>query len=142
MHPNDDDRTQFMPRPGGRAPEPARAEPAPLSMPAAPILTGKSQGLNPLESAAGPLLALLTRLRNTIAHPAPASLRAQLLAYLRQFEERAEAAGVARNEVLLARYALCTALDEAVLSTPWGSASDWGKQSLFCLLYTSPSPRD
>ncbi|HAA42347.1 MAG TPA: type VI secretion system protein TssL, partial [Pseudomonas sp.] len=47
MHPNDDDRTQFMPRPGGRAPEPARAEPAPLSMPAAPILTGKSQGLNP-----------------------------------------------------------------------------------------------
>ncbi|KPA93488.1 DotU family type IV/VI secretion system protein, partial [Pseudomonas asplenii] len=59
----------------------------------------------------GPLLALLTRLRNTIAHPAPASLRAQLLGYLRQFEERAEAAGVARNEVLLARYALCTALD-------------------------------
>ena len=57
-------------------------------MPAAPILTGKSQGLNPLESAAGPLLALLTRLRNTIAHPAPARLRAQLLAYLRQFEER------------------------------------------------------
>src|SRR5450830_1247666 len=100
MHPNDDDRTQFMPRPGGRepAPAPSRAEPVPLSVPAAPILTGKSQGLNPLESAAGPLLALLTRLRNTIAHPAPASLRAQLLAYLRQFEERAEAAGVARNE--------------------------------------------
>lgn len=135
MHPNDDDRTQFMPRPGGRAPEPARAEPAPLSMPSAPILTGKSQGLNPLESAAGPLLALLTRLRNTIAHPAPASLRAQLLAYLRKFEERAEAAGVARNEVLLARYALCTALDEAVLSTPWGSASDWGKQSLLITVH-------
>ena len=135
MHPNDDDRTQFMPRPGGRAPEPARAEPAPLSVPAAPMLTGKSQGLNPLESAAGPLLALLTRLRNTIAHPAPASLRAQLLAYLRQFEERAEAAGVARNEVLLARYALCTALDEAVLSTPWGSTSEWGKQSLLITVH-------
>ena len=98
-------------------------------------MTGKSQGLNPLESAAGPLLALLTRLRNTIAHPAPASLRAQLLAYLRQFEERAEAAGVARNEVLLARYALCTALDEAVLSTPWGSTSDWGKQSLLITVH-------
>ncbi|MDP9032453.1 MAG: type IVB secretion system protein IcmH/DotU, partial [Pseudomonadota bacterium] len=135
MHPNDDDRTQFMPRPGGRAPEPVRAEPAPLSMPAAPILTGKAQGLNPLESAAGPLLSLLTRLRNTISHPAPSSLRAQLLAYLRQFEERAEAAGVARNDVLLARYALCTALDEAVLSTPWGSASDWGKQSLLITVH-------
>ena len=45
--------------------QPVRAEPAPLSMPAAPILTGKAQGLNPLESAAGPLLSLLTRLRNT-----------------------------------------------------------------------------
>ena len=130
------DRTQFMPRPGGRAPEPARAEPAaPLSVPAAPLPIGQSQGLNPLESAAGPLLALLTRLRNTIAHPAPASLRAQLLAYLRQFEERAEGAGMARNEVLLARYALCTALDEAVLSTPWGSAGDWGKQSLLITVH-------
>jgi len=130
------DRTQFMPRPGGRAPEAARAEPAvPLSVPAAPLPVGQSQGLNPLESAAGPLLALLTRLRNTIAHPAPASLRAQLLAYLRQFEERAEGAGMVRNDVLLARYALCTALDEAVLSTPWGSAGDWGKQSLLITVH-------
>jgi type VI secretion system protein ImpK len=131
------DRTQFMPRPGGRGPQAASpAQPiAPLAVAAAPILTGKAQGLNPLESAAGPLLAMLTRLRSTIAHPAPASLRAQLLAYLREFEQRAEAAGVARNEVLLARYALCTALDEAVLSTPWGSASDWGKQSLLITVH-------
>ncbi|CAG8865815.1 hypothetical protein PS627_01734 [Pseudomonas fluorescens] len=138
MHSDDPqafDRTQFMPRPGGRGPQPAapsqaQAVPSPLGLPAEPLAPGQAEGLNPLEQAAGPLLALLTRLRNTIAHPAPASLRAQLLAYLRQFEERAEAAGVARNEVLLARYSLCTALDEAVLSTPWGSASDWGKQSL------------
>ena len=137
---SNDDRTQFMPTPGGRGadpvrPEAGRAQAAPLSMPAAPLLIGTAEGLNPLESAAGPLLALLTRLRNTIAHPAPASLRAQLLAYLRQFEERAEAAGVVRNDVLLARYALCTALDEAVLSTPWGGASDWGKQSLLITVH-------
>ncbi|NBK39923.1 DotU family type VI secretion system protein [Pseudomonas soli] len=135
------DRTQFMPRPGGRGPQPAApgpaqaAPPPPLNVPAEPLAPGQAAGLNPLEQAAGPLLALLTRLRNTIAHPAPASLRAQLLAYLRQFEERAEAAGVPRNEVLLARYALCTALDEAVLSTPWGSASDWGKQSLLITVH-------
>ncbi|MBV4538465.1 MULTISPECIES: DotU family type VI secretion system protein [Pseudomonas] len=141
MHSDDPqafDRTQFMPRPGGRGPQPAAAAqpaPAPLNLPAEPLALGQAQGLNPLEQAAGPLLALLTRLRNTIAHPAPASLRAQLLAYLRQFEERAEAAGVARNEVLLARYALCTALDEAVLSTPWGSSSDWSKQSLLITVH-------
>ncbi|MDF0729342.1 DotU family type VI secretion system protein [Pseudomonas entomophila] len=142
MQPDDPqafDRTQFMPRPGGRGPQPAspaQAAPAPQpQVPAEPLAPGQGQGLNPLEQAAGPLLALLTRLRNTLAHPAPASLRAQLLAYLRQFEERAEAAGVPRNEVLLARYALCTALDEAVLSTPWGSASDWGKQSLLITVH-------
>ncbi|QXI38772.1 DotU family type VI secretion system protein [Pseudomonas xantholysinigenes] len=142
MQPDDplaNDRTQFMPRPGGRGPQSATPTPAapppPLNVPAAPLAAGQAEGLNPLEQAAGPLLALLTRLRNTIAHPAPASLRAQLLAYLRQFEERAEAAGVPRNEVLLARYALCTALDEAVLSTPWGSASDWGKQSLLITVH-------
>lgn len=130
------DRTQFMPRPGGRGPQPASPEqPAAPPAPAGPVLTGKAQGLNPLESAAGPLLALLTRLRSTIAHPAPASLRAQLLGYLRQFEQDAEAAGIARNEVLLARYALCTALDEAVLSTPWGSTSEWGKQSLLITVH-------
>ena len=144
MHPVDPQanyRTQFMPRPGGRGPQPAApgpaqaAPPPPLNVPAEPLAPGQAAGLNPLEQAAGPLLALLTRLRNTIAHPAPASLRAQLLAYLRQFEERAEAAEVPRNEVLLARYALCTALDEAVLSTPWGSASDWGKQSLLITVH-------
>ncbi|RRV03893.1 DotU family type VI secretion system protein [Pseudomonas sp. v388] len=130
------DRTQFMPRPGGRsAPAGAPQPQAPLQVPSAPLSGGQAQGLNPLESAAGPLLALLTRLRSTIAHPAPASLRAQLLAYLRQFEERAEEAGVVRNDVLLARYVLCTALDEAVMSTPWGSTSEWGKQSLLITVH-------
>ncbi|MGH8353435.1 MAG: DotU family type VI secretion system protein, partial [Pseudomonas sp.] len=105
------------------------------AMPGAPLPSARGQGLNPLERAAGPLLALLTRLRRTIAHPMPSSLRAQLLAYLRQFEEQARAAGVAQDEVMLSRYVLCTALDEAVLSTPWGSASDWGKQSLLITLH-------
>lgn len=136
------DRTMIMPRPGGRAAEapapraeaPSAPGPAP-AMPGAPLPSSLAQGLNPLERAAGPMLALLTRLRSTIAHPLPASLRAQLLAYLRQFEEQARAAGVAQDEVMLSRYVLCTALDEAVLSTPWGSASDWGKQSLLITLH-------
>lgn len=132
-----DDRTQFMPRPGGHSPQTSRsAEPlTPLSMPGPPLPLGHARGLNPLEVAAGPLLALLTRLRGTVAHAAPASLRAQLLAYLRQFEERAQAGGVARHDVQLARYVLCAALDEAVLSTPWGSAGDWSKQSLLITVH-------
>ena len=138
------DRTLIMPRPGGRAAEPGQAPagaPRPPQgqgfAPAAsgPMLTGKGRGLNPMEQAAGPLLALLTRLRGTIAHAAPASLRAQLLGHLRQFEEQARQAGIPQDEVMLARYVLCTALDEAVLSTPWGSASEWSKQSLLITLH-------
>ncbi|PAU61559.1 hypothetical protein BZL41_14000 [Pseudomonas sp. PIC25] len=132
------DRTMIMPRPGGRGPDPQPARPdagpAP-QMPSAPLTHVRGQGLNPLERAAGPLLALLTRLRRTLSHPMPASLRAQLLAYLRQFEEQAREAGVPQDEVMLSRYVLCTALDEAVLSTPWGSSSEWGKQSLLITLH-------
>lgn len=133
-----DDRTQLMPRPGGRTPDPLppRGNPTPApAMASAPQAQARGQGLNPLEQAAGPLLALLTRLRGTIAHPAPASLRAQLLGYLRQFEEQVRQAGVPQDELMLARYVLCTALDEAVLSTPWGSSSEWGKQSLLITLH-------
>ena len=62
------DRTQFMPRPGGRSPQPAASAPAqPLPLAAAALASGQAQGLNPLEQAAGPLLALLTRLRSTLS---------------------------------------------------------------------------
>ena len=101
--PGGNDRTLIMPRPGGRAADATapRADAASFSdptmaMPGAPVASSLAQGLNPLERAGGPILALLTRLRSTIAHPQPASLRAQLLAYLRQFEEQARAAGVAQ----------------------------------------------
>ncbi|QLL16166.1 DotU family type VI secretion system protein [Pseudomonas chlororaphis] len=140
--PGGNDHTLIMPRPGGRSVEAsaprtgaAGAADPHIAMPGAPVASSLAQGLNPLERAAGPILALLTRLRSTLAHPQPASLRAQLLAYLRQFEEQARAAGVAQDEVMLSRYVLCTALDEAVLSTPWGSTSDWGKQSLLITLH-------
>ncbi|MGA4815868.1 type IVB secretion system protein IcmH/DotU [Pseudomonas aeruginosa] len=77
---------------------------------------------------------MLTRLRNTIAHPAPAACALGCSATC-AVQEKARQAGVAPDEMMLARYVLCTALDEAVLSTPWGSTSDWGKQSLLITLH-------
>ncbi|MCS9218199.1 type VI secretion system protein TssL, partial [Pseudomonas aeruginosa] len=60
-----DDRTMIMPRPGGRAPEPAGGprggDPyTPPPMASLAPLSGRGDGLNPLEQAAGPLLAMLT----------------------------------------------------------------------------------
>lgn len=140
------DATVFRPRPGAgkRGTErPAAAEPrgyapapAPSRQPAAAMLRDFSAaGLNALLQAASPLLILMGRLRTSLSNPDIAGLRRQALEQVREFEERARATGVATETVLAARYALCSALDEAVLSTPWGGQSDWGGQGLLVSLH-------
>ena len=47
----------------------------------------------------------------------------------------ARAAGVPNEIVLAARYVLCAALDEAVLSTPWGAQSEWAQHPLLVALH-------
>ena len=54
---------------------------------------------------------------------------------IRRFEESARAAGVSNEMTLAARYALCAALDEAVLSTPWGAHTEWSQQTLLVTLH-------
>jgi type VI secretion system protein ImpK len=87
-------------------------------------------GLNPLVEAAVPLLVLAGRLRGQIANADVESLRRQCVQEVRAFEDRARQAGIAAEDVLAARYALCTVIDEAVLNTPWGAQSGWAGQSL------------
>jgi type VI secretion system protein ImpK len=58
------------------------------------------------------------------------SLRRHAIEEVRQFEEQARAHGLGSDVVLLARYAVCACLDEAVLSTPWGSQSEWAQHPL------------
>jgi type VI secretion system protein ImpK len=43
--------------------------------------------------------------------------------------------GYAQRTVLAARYCLCTAIDEMVLRTQWGTKSAWVKQSLLTLFH-------
>ncbi len=85
---------------------------------------------NPLVRAATRLLNLVPRVRALSAVADPASLRHSLIAEVRFFEEQALAANVSRDEIIGARYCLCTALDEAAAQTPWGSKGVWSKQSL------------
>jgi type VI secretion system protein ImpK len=92
-------------------------------------------GLNPLLQAASPLLILMGRLRTTLIPTDIGTLRRQTLDQIREFEERARAGGIAPETVLAARYALCAAVDEAVLSTPWGSQGEWREQTLLITLH-------
>ena len=92
-------------------------------------------GLNPLVQAASPLLLLAGQLRGTLSSPDLAGLRRHTLDEIRRFEERARSSGVPNENVIAARYALCAALDEAVLSTPWGAQSEWAQQPLLVALH-------
>lgn len=144
----DSDRTILRPRPGGRrpqappspaatpppqpaygAPPPRAPQPGYVPPPAAPIgqLPG---GLNPITGAATTLIALLPQLRESAHHPDPASLFKHIGNELKEFEATARAKGESPDNVLAARYVLCTAIDETVLNTPWGSQSVWATQTL------------
>src|SRR3984957_743886 len=153
------DATVFRPRPGAgkRGPDqPSSAEPhapmppsatSPSAMPppampppgramsTAAVREFSAAGLNPLLQAASPLLILMGRVRTMLSHPDIATLRRQSLEQIREFEERARAAGAAPETVLAARYVLCAAIDEAVLSTPWGNQSEWGEQTMLVTLH-------
>ena len=138
------DATIMRPRPGagrratgeGPAPRmpaaaaPTRVEPIPD---AARELLGA--GLNPLVQAASPLLLLAGQLRGTLSSPDVGGFRRHVIEEIRRFEERARASGISNEVVLAARYALCAALDEAVLSTPWGAQSEWAQQTLLVALH-------
>jgi type VI secretion system protein ImpK len=87
-------------------------------------------GINPLVQAATPLLILAGRLRDQIRNAQVESLYSQSVQEMRSFEERARRAAVPEEDVLAARYALCSVIDEAVLNTPWGAESGWAARSL------------
>ncbi|QDD90585.1 type IVB secretion system protein IcmH/DotU [Pseudomonas oryzihabitans] len=86
--------------------------------------------LNPLVGAAAPLLSDVVRLRQSYTAEDLHVLKERLAATLRRFEQRALAEGMDSGEVMAARYALCTTVDEAVVTTPWGNAGDWSQVSL------------
>lgn len=133
----DSDRTIIKPSAGrgarpGAAPPPAA--PATAARPAAaappmPELPAHAS-LNPLVQAAAPLLSAAPRLRATLRHPNPAALREQLVESVKRFESVARARGLPNEQVVAARYILCTLLDESASSTPWGGSGAWSSQSL------------
>ena len=128
-------------RPGGTpvAPSPTTPPPTPLAaVPGGPIQLF-SGGLNILVQAASPLLLLAARQRGSVAAPDVERLREYALDEIRRFEERVQASGTSETTMVAARYALCAAVDEAVLSTPWGARSDWAQQTLLLSLHNEAS---
>lgn len=130
----DADRTVIKPsagrgaRPGAPTAAPPPASPPVVALPMPDLPPHAS--LNPLVQAAAPLLSAAPRLRATLRHANPAALREQLVASVQRFEAAARAQGLPNEQVVAARYILCTLLDESASSTPWGGSGAWSSQSL------------
>ncbi len=86
--------------------------------------------INPLCAVAAPLLALAVRLRES---PQPANLdqaRDQAIAEVRSFEATALGRGIAPDRIRLARYLVCATVDDLIMSTEWGTQSQWASKGL------------
>ncbi|HEY9052472.1 MAG TPA: type IVB secretion system protein IcmH/DotU [Gammaproteobacteria bacterium] len=146
---SDGDHTVLRPTPGRRGGgTPSQQPPAYTSQPAqqapraAPAHVDTeaayfraSHGLNPLVNTASTLIAVFEKTRHSLSHPDVAGLHQRLVNEIKNFEMRAKEQGIKPEVVLSARYALCTALDEAVLNTPWGSESAWTQRTLLSMFH-------
>jgi type VI secretion system protein ImpK len=145
---DDPNSTMLIPRPGARSsnpapvptPPPAAAQgrgiaamaQAPLT-PVQPLAT--DFGHNPLINNASTLLAVMMKLRNMLAHDNPAGLQQQLADEIRKFEANSQSSQLSPEQIVTARYLLCTAIDEAVMNTPWGTSSGWSQRSLLSMFH-------
>lgn len=130
----DDEHTIIKPNPGGRVQSQARRPQRPAE-PQKKVDLSSRPALNPIEKAASVLLNLLSQIRNTSTHPNPTGLHKQLATEIKNFETTAQKAGVQDKAIFIARYVLCTTIDEFVMSTPWGANSIWSSQSLLSMFH-------
>lgn len=133
-----DDRTIIRPVPGGKRSELRYSSPPPETDSSISSLP-RLGCLNPLEKASSGLLALLTRLNTSKNQSDPAGLKNKIIKEIQQFQLNAQACEIDQDTISSSRYVLCTVLDEAVLSTPWGNSSGWAQQSLLSLFHKEVS---
>ncbi|MFN9450160.1 MAG: type VI secretion system protein TssL, long form [Rubrivivax sp.] len=120
--PADDGQTRIFKR---------RAQPeASAALPVDAREIGALAAINPLVAAANPLLLTMSSLRFASAPSSAQTLREKLLAMVADFDAACERAAVSTEQRHLARYALCTAVDEAVQRTPWSGNIEWARQGL------------
>ena len=86
--------------------------------------------LNSLVAAACELLSEVVRLKHSETREDLYELNERLTSGLKLFEVRALHNGAESSQVMAARYVLCSVVDEAVVTTPWGNESEWSQMSL------------
>lgn len=94
---------------------------------------------NPLVAAASDLLSEMVRLKHDDDRTDLVGLKDRLSTGLKVFEVQALNEAVESSQVMAARYVLCTALDEAVVTTTRGEDSKWSQMNLLSSFHSETS---
>ncbi|WP_337030507.1 type IVB secretion system protein IcmH/DotU [Pantoea agglomerans] len=86
--------------------------------------------INPLMNAADALLSLMPKLRITKKNDHPELLRQEILDEIQKFEIKCTNQNLSYESIIGSRYCLCSALDEAIMSTSWGREIVWNQSGL------------
>lgn len=93
------------------------------------------KGINPLVTAATPLLLLMIKLKDISIQVDITTLHGQIIEELGSFNLQAKALGCDENHILAARYCICASLDEVVLLSPWSANSIWIQQTMLSIIH-------
>jgi type VI secretion system protein ImpK len=88
-------------------------------------LINTSSGINPLISAASALLLCIANLYNQKTTLSAHDLYQKLIHETKAFETQAQTLGYRTETILIARYILCSTLDEKIDPNNWGEENSW-----------------
>ena len=91
---------------------------------------GALGAINPLVACANPLLMMVPSLRTASQPTDVPTLRMRLVELVKDFDAAMLKHGISDEQRNIARYAMCTVVDEAIQMTPWGASVNWAQQSL------------
>lgn len=89
-----------------------------------------SNSLNPLTTAAIPLLIIVDRLKNNTHINDKAKLLEKLVSEIKVFTHKIQDSGYNFNTITASRYSLCCLIDEVIENTKWGKDNEWNKENL------------
>ena len=97
--------------------------------------TSLIDGMNPFISLAKPIFIHIDKLLHTYDLGDVGNVHALLIEEIDAFTQNAAKQNVENSQVLVARYLLCTFLDELICTTHWGKNNDWARDSLLGHFY-------
>ncbi len=143
---SDDDslsKTMIIPNPGGRRTSTQANEPAPFDgsrhTPVKPTMSpqqhnhsniGLPKGENVILFLSHEILVLAGNIRSLEPSKTVQLLRKDVEQLIERYTNALTEHSVSKEVILTSRYIICCLLDELVLSTPWGSDSEWSHQTL------------